>query len=191
MKSNRLPVTTAFVAVSLACLMLSSCGETVSAQGQVTPGPRPALSEAADPLLCGPEPLRPIAPRGVSDIPKGLSREQAEDAVSKALSADAENCLRTASYLFAKAQEPVEVVAKGVVGQCASAVISHTEHCNSLKWWVAKSVYPLEGEVGSLRLYCGANKEPAAAALKRLEVDAFTNVVRARAGRCWLLPVAK
>jgi hypothetical protein len=149
------------------------------------------LPKVADPLLCGSEPLQPIEPRGIGDIPKGLSREKVEDAVSEALSADAENCLRTASYLFAQAEEPVEVVAKGVVGQCASAVLSHVEHCNSLKWWVGESEYPLEGEAASFRLYCGASKEPTVTALKRLESEAFTNVVRARAGRCWLLPVAK
>jgi len=179
------------LAVSIACLMLSSCGEPRSAPSQVQQGLRPVGSEAADPILCGPEPLQPLERRGVSDIPKGLSKEQAEDAVSKALSADAQNCVRTASYLFAKAQEPVEVVAKGVVGQCADAVLSHAEHCNSLKWWSGKSVYPLEGQVASFRLYCGASKEAEGAVLKRLEDEVYTALVRARAGRCWLLPVAK
>lgn len=175
---------------SLVCLVLASCGETRSAPGEAPPSPRPARSEAADPLLCGAESIQPLERRGVNDIPKGLSKEQAEDAVSKALSADAQNCVRTASYLFARAQEPVDVVAKGVVGQCADAVLSHSEHCNSLKWWSGKSAYPLEGEDASFRLHCGASKEPSNAVLKRLETEAFTNVVRARAGRCWLLPVA-
>lgn len=190
MNGIRLSELTGLFAGGLVCLVLSSCGESRSAPGEAPANPRPARSEAADPILCGAEPLQPLEPRGVSDIPKGLSKEQAEDAVSKALSADAQNCLRTASYLFARAPEPVDVVAKGVVGQCADAVLSHSEHCNSLKWWSGKSAYPLEGQDAVFRLYCGAIKEPSNAVLKRLETEAFTNVVRARAGRCWLLAVA-
>ena len=191
MRVARLPKLQKSAGVCLAYLALTSCGDNQTMQRDTTTRQQAAPPETFDPLICGSEPIQPFEPRGVRDIPEGLSREQAEDAVSKALDADARNCVRTASYLFAKAEEPVEIVAKGVVGQCANAVLSHAEHCSSLKWWTGKGVYPLEGQVGSFRLYCGASKEPSSSVLRRLEREAFTTVIRARAGRCWLLPVAK
>ena len=91
---------------TLVTLALSSCSR------KAPPEDTSPSAITADLALCGSEPLQPIEPHGVTNVPRGLARHQTEDEVSKALSQDSSNCMRSASFLFAKAPEPVDVVVK-------------------------------------------------------------------------------
>lgn len=141
----------------------------------------------ADERLCGTEAIPPMhtALRFVED--PDLKRSELEDAYSKASSEDADNCLKAAAYLFAQGQEPLDAVVKGVVAECRSAVANHEEWCESLKREEFKGTGLSKGETFHGRLYCGQPKPPGQMEAE-LRDRSYALVVRARAGRCWLLP---
>jgi hypothetical protein len=181
-----------FTAFAILAVGLAACSAPTLPNASPSPSREsPPARSVADLGVCGSQPLQPFEPKGVTEVPRGLSKQKTEDEVSKALVADSENCLRSASYLFAQAPEAVDVVVKAVLAQCRDANVSHLEHCNSLEWEEAISEFPFKGEKIMMRLYCGASKEPIDTAEARWAAEAYANVVRARAGRCWQLPRAE
>lgn len=142
---------------------------------------------APDARLCGTEPLPPIKTMlRFQEGPK-LKKSEIEDAYSEDASKAAENCTRAASFLFAQSQENVEVVVKAVVAECRSDVLNHSDWCKSLKPEAFKGTGLSTGTTFYGRMYCGDAK-PAAQVIAELQEEAYALVVRARAGRCWLLP---
>jgi hypothetical protein len=188
-----IPTTNLGVGVALGmivALAASSCSKAPQPDSPPHIDPAAAQVPVADPALCGTQPLQPIEEQAVK-YPMGLTRRQIEDEESKHWMESSDNCMRSASFLFAKAPESTDTVVKAVIDECEYVNMAYHQHCSSLKLETWTRGYPYEGEKVSLRANCRTPRISEAEERTRLQAEAYAKVVRARAGHCWLLPRAQ